>query len=66
MSSKICFLLFGIVVALAALASATDNEEQSLTAGADAELVRLVRSAEAGKKNKKAKKAKKTNKGQWN
>merc|ERR1712130_229757 len=56
---KDLFLLFGIVVTLAAHALATENGEQSPSVGAEAALVRTARNAEPGKKKKALKKKEK-------
>merc|ERR1712045_533742 len=59
MNSKICLILFGLLVALAVLSAAENSEENSLSE--EVASSRLIREAEAGKRkrNNKAKKAKK-------
>merc|ERR1712045_42153 len=64
MNSKICLILFGLLVALAVLSAAENSEESSLSE--EVASARLTRDAEAGKskKNKKGKrKGRKNNRG---
>merc|ERR1711936_181090 len=62
MNSKICLILFGLLVALAVLSAAENSEESSLSE--EVASARLTRDAEAGKRkrNNKAKRSKKNKK----
>merc|ERR1712061_264655 len=62
MNSKICLILFGLLVALAVLSAAENSEESALSE--EAASARLTREAEAGKRkrNNKAKRSKKNKK----
>merc|ERR1712045_838747 len=62
MNSKICLILFGLLVALAVLSAAENSEENSLSE--EVASSRLIREAEAGKRkrNNKAKRSKKNKK----
>merc|ERR1711953_1285924 len=62
MNSKICLILFGLLVALAVLSAAENSEENSLSE--EVASARLTREAEAGKRkrNNKAKRSKKNKK----
>merc|ERR1712079_450071 len=65
MNSKICLILFGLLVALAVLSAAENSEENSLSAlSEEVASARLTREAEAGKRkrNNKAKRSKKNKK----
>ena len=61
MNRKICLILFGLLVALAVLASAENSEENSLSE--EVASTRLAREAEAGKKKSRKNKSKKSRKG---
>ena len=61
MNRKICLILFGLLVALAVLASAENSEENSLSE--EVASSRLAREAEAGKRKSRKNKSKKSRKG---
>merc|ERR1712241_829318 len=54
MDSKLCLILFGLVVAIAVLASAENNEDSSLSEELASSRVARFAEAEAGKKKRKA------------
>merc|ERR1712241_116037 len=54
MDSKLCLILFGLVVAIAVLASAENNEDSSLSEELASSRVARFTEAEAGKKKRKA------------
>merc|ERR1711992_94346 len=54
MDSKLCLIVFGLVVAIAVLASAENNEDSSLSEELSSSRVARFAEAEAGKKKRKA------------
>merc|ERR1712223_1781272 len=54
MDSKLCLILFGLVVAIAVLASAENNEDSSLSEELASSRVARFAEAQAGKKKRKA------------
>merc|ERR1719340_467988 len=62
MDSKLCLIVFGLVVAIAVLASAENNEDSSLSEELASSRVARFAEAEAGKKKRKALKKRKRKK----